>query len=62
MMIGARCIGQGWLNSHIGYYKNVRLPGTLEKEPTKYRIILVGIFLKEVPELQKDYSFPIFWT
>ncbi len=29
----------------------------LEKEPTKYRIFLWNI-LKEVPELQKDYTYP----
>jgi hypothetical protein len=29
----------------------------LEREPTKYRIFLYNI-LKEVPELQKDFSFP----
>lgn len=31
----------------------------LKREPTKYRIFLWNI-LKEVPELQKDYSFPDF--
>ncbi|MAO11492.1 MAG: cupin [Flavobacteriaceae bacterium] len=31
----------------------------LKKEPTKYRIFLWNI-LKEVPELQKDYSYPDF--
>jgi hypothetical protein len=31
----------------------------LKKEPTKYRIFLWNV-LKEVPELQKDYSFPDF--
>ena len=31
----------------------------LQKEPTKYRIFLWNI-LKEVPELQKDYTFPDF--
>jgi hypothetical protein len=31
----------------------------LKKEPTKYRIFLWNI-LKEVPELQKDFSFPDF--
>lgn len=31
----------------------------LEKEPTKYRIFLWNI-LKEVPELQKDFSYPNF--
>ena len=31
----------------------------LKREPTKYRIFLWNI-LKEVPELQKDYTFPDF--
>ncbi len=31
----------------------------LKKEPTKYRIFLWNV-LKEVPELQKDYSYPDF--